>query len=211
MAVARRAGHRVVCITATRGELGSTDEARWPSGPQLAEVRTHELAACLAEIGVTEHIWLDYADGGCAGVDPAEAIVRIREVAAELQPDTVLTFGPDGGTYHPDHITVSNWTTEAVRGTGAALLYSSVTREWQDAIATVIDPKAVMMTDDDPLVYSVDELAVLARFDGELLDMKERAMLCQQSQVGPLIEAGGPAFFRQLLAEEAFRDGWAEG
>ena len=45
MAAAVRAGERVVCVTATRGELGSTDLERWPAGPQLADVRTKELAA----------------------------------------------------------------------------------------------------------------------------------------------------------------------
>jgi LmbE family N-acetylglucosaminyl deacetylase len=210
MAVAARAGHRVVCVTATRGELGSTDVDRWPNGPELAEVRTKELAACLAEIGVTEHVWLDYPDGGCVDVDPAEAVGRIRAIAKELQPDTVLTFGPDGSTYHPDHITVSRWTTEAVRGTGAALLYASVTPQWQEAMSTVVDPALVMMTDDPPLVHGVDQLAVRAELTGELLDMKYRAMMCQASQVGPLLELAGPDTFRALLAEEAFRDGWAE-
>jgi LmbE family N-acetylglucosaminyl deacetylase len=210
MAVAVRAGHRVVCVTATRGELGSTDESRWPNGPQLAEVRTRELAACLAEIGITEHVWLDYPDGGCAAVDPAEPIARIREIAQELNPDTVLTFGPDGATYHPDHIAVSRWATEAVRGTGCQLLYTSVTSEWQNAVSTVVDPQTVMMTDDEPLVTPIEDLAVYAQLDSELLDMKYRAMRCQESQIGPLIEVGGADFYRRLLAEEAFRDGWAE-
>src|SRR3954449_1481005 len=49
MADAIRRGNRVVCVTATRGELGSTDEERWPPGPALAEVRTQELMAALAE------------------------------------------------------------------------------------------------------------------------------------------------------------------
>jgi len=210
MAVAVRAGHRVVCVTATRGELGSTDAARWPSGPDLAEVRTKELAACLAQIGVTEHVWLDYPDGGCSDIEPAEPIARIRALAEDLQPDAVLTFGPDGGTYHPDHITVSRWTTEAVRGTGAALLYASVTPQWQAAISTIVDPKLIMMTDDEPLVHSVDQLSVYARLDDDLLDMKYRAMLCQQSQIGPLLDLAGSTVFRELLADEAFRDGWAE-
>jgi LmbE family N-acetylglucosaminyl deacetylase len=210
MAVAARAGHRVVCVTATRGELGSTDETRWPNGPELAEVRTRELAACLAEIGVTEHTWLDYPDGGCAGIDPAEAIGRIRAIADELQPDTVLTFGPDGGTYHPDHMAVSRWTTEAVRGSGVQLLYASVTPEWNERMSKLVPPEMVMMSDQEPLLHTVDELAVYAQLDGELLDMKYRAMLCQESQIGPLLRAGGPDFYRELLADEAFRDGWAE-
>ena len=210
MAVAARAGHRVVCATATRGELGSTDLDRWPNGPELAEVRTKELAACLAEIGVSEHVWLDYPDGGCADVDPAEPVGRIRAIAEELQPDTVLTFGPDGSTYHPDHIAVSGWTTEALRGSGAALLYASVTPQWHEAMSTVVDPALVMMTDDPPLVHRVDQLAVRAELTGELLDMKYRAMMCQASQVGPLLELAGADTFRALLAEESFRDGWAE-
>ena len=48
MAAAVRAGQRVVCVTATRGELGSTDPDRWPPGEVLAAVRTAELDAALA-------------------------------------------------------------------------------------------------------------------------------------------------------------------
>src|SRR5207244_4393370 len=69
MAAAVKAGRRVVCVTATRGELGSTDPVRWPAGPPLAEIRIEELAASLAELGVTEHAWLDYPAGSCAAVD----------------------------------------------------------------------------------------------------------------------------------------------
>ena len=206
MAMALRAGHRVVCVTATRGELGSTDEQRWPPGAPLAEVRTKELAACLAEVGVTEHIWLDYPDGGCADADAEDAVARLRSIAEEVRPDTVLTFGPDGGTWHPDHITVSNWTTEAVAGMSAQLHYASVTPQWQNAINEFVDPSLVMMADKPPLVHPVDELSIRVVLDGDLLDMKYRAMLCQESQVGPLLELAGPDRFRALLAEESFRD-----
>ena len=207
MAEAVRAGHRVVCVTATRGELGSTDPDRWPAGPQLAAVRTQELAACLAEIGVTEHIWLDYPDGGCADVDPAEPIARLKEIVDELQPDVALCFGPDGGTYHPDHIATSNWTTAALEGTDTRLLYASVTRHWQDAMEQFIDPQMVMMTDDPPLVHEPEDLAVFAVLEGELLDMKYRAMRCQESQIGPIIGLVGDDMYRRMLSEESFRDG----
>jgi hypothetical protein len=39
MAQATAAGSRVVCVTATRGELGVTDPAQWPP-EQLAAIRT---------------------------------------------------------------------------------------------------------------------------------------------------------------------------
>jgi LmbE family N-acetylglucosaminyl deacetylase len=206
MAAAVRAGRRVVCVTATRGERGSTDEQRWPPGPELAEIRTKELAACLAEIGVTEHIWLDYPDGGCADVDPAEAVARIRAIAEDVQPDTVLTFGPDGGTFHPDHMTVSDWTTAAVAGLPAALHYASVTPGWQDRITQFVDPSMVMMADREPLTHPIDTLSIHVVFDGDLLETKFRAMLCQQSQVGPLLALMGEDRYREMLAEESFRD-----
>src|SRR3954469_13962289 len=130
MARAVANGSRVVCVTATRGELGSPDEQRWPSGAPLAAVRTKEMDAALAVLGVTEHHWLDYPDGGCAEVDQGEATRRITELMADVKPDTVLTFGPDGMTGHDDHISASRWTTEAfgqVAKDGATLHYATNT------------------------------------------------------------------------------------
>src|SRR3954454_19850439 len=68
MALARANGQRVVCVTATRGELGTTDPAAWPA-ERLAPEPTLELADCLAVLGVHELHWLDYRDGGCAAAD----------------------------------------------------------------------------------------------------------------------------------------------
>jgi LmbE family N-acetylglucosaminyl deacetylase len=204
MAAAVRAGRRVVCVTATRGELGSTDPERWPAGPQLADVRTKELAACLAEIGVSEHVWLDYPDGGCDEVDDDEAIARLRTIAEQVRPDTVLTFGPDGGTYHPDHMSVSRWTTAAVAGTGAQLHYATSTPEWQARIMEFVDPSAIMMADREPVTVPAQQCSLHVTLEGELLDTKYRAMLCQESQIGPMLAMMSPDDFRTLLAEETF-------
>jgi LmbE family N-acetylglucosaminyl deacetylase len=206
MATAVERGRRVVCVTATRGELGSTDAERWPPGAPLAEVRTKELAATLAELGVTEHHWLDYPDGGCADVDADEAVERIRAIAQEVQPDTVLTFGPDGGTWHPDHIAVSAWATAAVAGTSARVQYASVTPQWQAMVDELLDRSMVMMDDREPLTHSQEQLSIYAVLEGDLLDQKYRAMLCQESQIGPLLAIAGQERFRELLAYEAFRD-----
>lgn len=204
MADAIANGRRVVCVTATRGELGSTDEARWPNGPELAEVRTRELANSLGELGVTEHIWLDYPDGGCADIDAAQAVARLRAIVEDVRPDTVLTFGPDGATYHPDHIAVSNWTTAAVAGTGAALHYNATTPEWNDWIAQFVDPAMVMMADKEPPVTPIDELSIYVQLTGDLLDRKYRAMLMQESQIGPIFELIGAQNYRRMLADETF-------
>ena len=103
MAMAAAAGSRVVCVTATRGELGVTDPIRWPP-EQLAAIREAELAACLRILGIKEHRWLGYPDGGCADVDLDIAADQIAGIIREIAPDTILTFSPDGQTGHPDHI-----------------------------------------------------------------------------------------------------------
>ena len=205
MADATRRGRRVVCISATRGEQGSTDETRWPPGPPLAQVRTRELEECLRILGITEHHWLDYPDGGCADVDDGEAVARIRAIAEQVQPDTVLTFGPDGATWHPDHIAVSRWATKALVGTKAAVHYQATTPEWNAFMARFVDPAEVMMDDREPAVFPASSLSIHAQLTGELLDIKYDAMMCQESQIGPILNALGPDNYRRMLVEESFR------
>src|SRR3712207_348704 len=90
-------GVRVVAVTATRGEAGgpgTTDDER----AQTALNRTRELEAALRILGVREHVWLGYEDGGCEAADPEPAVARLAELCEEVAPETVLTFGPDGFT-----------------------------------------------------------------------------------------------------------------
>ncbi|MGH8970958.1 MAG: PIG-L deacetylase family protein [Actinomycetes bacterium] len=207
MTRAARAGNRVVCITATRGELGSPDETRWPPGEPLAAVRTKELEACLAELGVTEHHWLDYPDGGCADVDQDEAVRRVAEVMAQVRPDTVLTFGPDGMTGHEDHKAASRWATaafEKVAKDGARLGYATKTPDWLARFRPQLDEFNVFMGAEPPCT-PVDELLFHVRLDGDLLDTKLAAISRMTSQVQPLIDGLGETFFREGMAEEAFR------
>jgi LmbE family N-acetylglucosaminyl deacetylase len=206
MASAVQAGQRVVCVTATRGELGTTDPERWPNGAELAEVRTRELAASLAILGVTEHHWLDYPDGGCDAVDQAIAVARLQAFIDEVQPDTVLTFGPDGATYHPDHMAVSRWVTAAVAGTKTRVLQTVITPGWQAQLSKFIALDMVMMADREPVTVAPPDCAFYLNLDGDLLEMKYRAMLCQESQIGPLIALAGTDTYRAMLAEEAFTD-----
>lgn len=79
-------------------------------------MRSTELEAALTVLGVTEHHWLDYDDGACASVDPAEAATRLGRLLDDVRPDTVITFGQDGFTGHPDHRAVNGWTDLAILG-----------------------------------------------------------------------------------------------
>src|SRR3954454_8062763 len=187
MSDAVRRGNRVVCVTATRGELGSPDEERWPPGALLAEVRTKELMEALAELGVVEHVWLDYPDGGCSDADAVEAIGRLRAIVADVAPDTVLTFGPDGITGHDDHITVGRWATEAARGFDARVHFATYTDHWLAQYRARLDEVGVFMGF-EPVATPDDKLSISITLEGDLLDAKVNAIKKQVSQVAPLID-----------------------
>ena len=115
MSSVRGAGGRVVVATATRGELGTSDPEAWPPD-RLAQVREQELLESLAVIDVTEHEWLGHSDGSLPQVPHASGVGQVASLLDRYRPDTVVTFGPDGFTGHPDHRAVSRWTTLAGLG-----------------------------------------------------------------------------------------------
>jgi LmbE family N-acetylglucosaminyl deacetylase len=195
------AGRRVVCVTATRGEAGG------PVGSEvaLARLRTDELNAALDVLGVAEHHWLDHPDGGCAEVDAGTAAGRVAAVVADVRPDTVITFGPDGFTGHPDHCAVSAWTDLALRRANAKpRLLHAVARE--EVVDPALDEDFGVFELGRPRVCADDDMALLLHLDGELLDRKVAALQRQMSQTGVLIDAVGPARYRAWVATEAFAE-----
>jgi LmbE family N-acetylglucosaminyl deacetylase len=186
------AGHRVVCVTATRGAAGGD-----------ADVRCAELEAALTVLGVTEHHWLEYDDGACASVDPAEAATRLSRLLDDVRPDTVVTFGQDGFTGHPDHRAVNGWTDLAILGTREKpLLLHPVARS--QPLDADLDENFNVFELGRPRVCADDELALLLELDDGLLDRKVEALLRQWSQTGGLVEAVGLDRFRTWVSQEAF-------
>jgi len=57
---------------------------------------------------------LDYHDQQLDRADPREAQEAIAEQLARIQPQVVITFGPEGAYGHPDHIAISQFTTAAI-------------------------------------------------------------------------------------------------
>ncbi len=207
MAAAVDAGARVVCVTATRGERGTPDPGRWPPA-RLAPLREAEVETSLAVLGVTERRQLGYADGACAKVSFGEAVDRLTELIAEVRPDSVLTFGPDGMTGHLDHRTVSSWATSAVRRSEPAiaprLLYATKTAPWYDRFDDVHRALQVFPPGLPPRV-SVNEVAIELVLPDDLLDRKVAALRAHASQVAPLVDMVGGEKFRAWVASECFR------
>ncbi len=202
------AGYRVACVTATRGELGSTDPERWPAGESLARVRTAEMEASLAVLGVTDHVWFDYPDGGVAEVDTAEGTARVLEQIRRTRPDTILTFGPEGMTGHTDHITVSGWVDLAVQqydGPAPAVLHATNTPEWVERWQPTLESANVYMADEGvPPCHPLSEQRSHIVLTQQEKDRKIEAMLCQTSQIQPLVDLFGKDTFQEAFSEESF-------
>ena len=67
MAGLSEAGHRVVLVTATRGELGEIPDGLLDEGESLADRRLAELTEACRVLGVERQVYLDYLDSGMAG------------------------------------------------------------------------------------------------------------------------------------------------
>jgi LmbE family N-acetylglucosaminyl deacetylase len=119
MAKAVAAGHRVVLVTCTRGELGEivVPELDTESNHRrLGEIRAGELEDALGELGVTEWENLGYRDSDMMGrvgnLDPRSfwqanldlAIGRLVWLVRRYRPDVITTYNDYGGYGHPDHI-----------------------------------------------------------------------------------------------------------
>jgi LmbE family N-acetylglucosaminyl deacetylase len=200
--MAAGAQSRVICVTATRGELGVTDPSRWPP-EQLPTIREAELAECLRILGVTEHRWLGYPDGGCDTVDADVAVEQIAKIIRDVAPDTVLTFPPDGQTGHPDHMAVHRWTVEAVRRSGIGALHVVAnTQEWLDEnLALWTELGAIV---GEPPVAWTGPLSIDLAVTGELLDIKYAALAAQASQTEVLRAVIGEKVYREIIQRERF-------
>ncbi|MCX4805541.1 N-acetyl-1-D-myo-inositol-2-amino-2-deoxy-alpha-D-glucopyranoside deacetylase [Streptomyces sp. NPDC058682] len=118
-------GAHVALVTCTLGEEGEVI----PPGlahlaadrdDALGEHRIGELAAAMAELGVHDHRFLGgpgrFRDSGMMGApqnhrpeafwaaDVDGAAAYLVEVIRELRPQVLVTYDPDGGYGHPDHI-----------------------------------------------------------------------------------------------------------
>ena len=118
-------GDRVTLVTCTLGEEGDilvSELARLGAAREdrLAEHRAMELKAAMYALGLADHRILGgagrYRDSGMMGsasngregcfwrADVDEAAGQLAEIIRDVRPQVLVTYGPDGGYGHPDHI-----------------------------------------------------------------------------------------------------------
>ena len=119
MARAKSEGHRVVLVSATRGELGEHAPDSLAPGEQLVDRRVAELHAAAEILGADRVEFLDYLDSGMAGepTNDAPGLVRerrhrggrgagSRSILEEEHADVLTIYDENGNYGHPDHIQV---------------------------------------------------------------------------------------------------------
>ncbi len=114
-------GRATGLITLTRGSSGRS--LGLCNAEDLADFRAAELQLSVDTLGVGDFQQYDYPDaspvdrvashavsvpaefiGGLQAVPREEIVSRVMQDLERMQPRVVLTFAPDGGNRHPDHI-----------------------------------------------------------------------------------------------------------
>lgn len=109
-------GVETYLLMATWGERGRFGVNGGKPGIEiLAKVREGELLNAARELQMKEVSFLDYLDGDLDKSDPEEIIARIAMHIRRVKPQVVVSFGPDGGYGHPDHVAISQFTTAAIQ------------------------------------------------------------------------------------------------
>ena len=176
-----REGRETQLVIATDGAKGVRDFANIPAGPELAAARTKEATCAANRLGVRQLRILGLPDGGLASF---EVLGKLRSSLAaiidSIRPAAIITFGPEGGTGHPDHRLVGNVVTQIIesdpRYTGIDLLYASLPTE---RLRTA--PKA------NPTVNGMTEAVLTVRVPFEARDLAagREEFACHRTQYAP--------------------------
>ena len=173
-----RDGRSVHLVIATDGSKGIRDHAGIPAGPALAAARTRESECAARRLGVTQLHLLGLEDGGLASFGTLGRLrTELSRIIDEVKPVAIITFGPEGGTGHPDHRLVGNVTTQIVqsddRYRAVDLLYASLPSE-----------RLRTAPPSNPTVNGVAEalLTVRAPFEEQDLVAGREAFACHRSQ-----------------------------
>jgi N-acetylglucosamine malate deacetylase 1 len=166
LAILAAKGHLVRIVTATAGELGST---QYDPG-ETARIRKREATEAATLIGAT-YACADLPDLGVFNDDAARR--RITEVVREATPDIVITASPVD--YHPDHEATSLLARDAC--------FASSVPHYAAAKPLETIPHLYFM---DP-IGGRDRDGVRVRPDfgvdvGPVMDLKRRMLLAHESQ-----------------------------
>lgn len=208
-------GWEITVVCATRGEAGEPAPGSELGDRLLSEHRELELREAADVLGVHHLVLLDFVDSGMDGeagpetlygADPATVTSAVRDVAADVQPDVVVSL--DGGDGHRDHARARDAAIEVATELGVpAYLHAlprSLMRRWVEHMANARPEMAHLRyadlgTPDEQVAVVIDTTAHI--------DARERAIAAHRTQASPF--EGLPADLRRafLTREHLLRAG----
>jgi N-acetyl-1-D-myo-inositol-2-amino-2-deoxy-alpha-D-glucopyranoside deacetylase len=229
----------VTCTLGEQGEIIPPELAQLAAdaADQLGGYRIGELAAACAALGVTDHRFLGgtgrWRDSGMvlaghgvrAATPPrlhpralaardalADQVDALTAILEEVAPQVVVTYGPDGGYGHPDHVRAHDLTAAAVRRVPeVARLYATVhSRTALDAGLAALAgvpamPFAMPAPDELPSAADADvTLDVSAQRDARLAALAAHATQVSLWTDGPVAFAMSNGIAQPFLDVEEF-------
>lgn len=176
-----REGVKVYVVIATDGRLGVNDFSGLEAGEGLVAIRKEEMKCAADALGV-ELIHLNYHDQFKAAEGYDGHIPHIRAFLKEMfklvetiQPDVLITWGPDGGSNHMDH-----------RLTGATVTNVFLNRDWErpSALFYYGTPSDLIEDEASRLLRGVDPQYLTTRisYTDEDFEAAFAAISCHKSQ-----------------------------
>lgn len=235
-------GYRLVLVCATRGEVGEISDPSFATPETLGQVRESELRCAAETMGVSEVIFLDYRDSGMAGTPenadprayinaPDQAVIaKLVGVIRRVQPDVVVTFEPNGGYGHPDHLAIHRHTVAAFhaaanpRGNpelGPAwqaqrLFYSAIPRSFFREMLNRMKALGLDVSDFERFEQDErgwpDEMVDVTLEVAATVDAKWQALECHRTQFGPgnLFRRLPEEDVKKLMSREYFALAWPQ-
>ncbi len=203
LAAAVRNGQKVACISATRGEKGVQDETRWPAD-KLGNIRQHEWDLALKCLSIDQCQFLGFEDGRCHEVATEQGRAALAGALDIYNPDTIITFGPEGLTGHPDHQAVSHWVDELTKDKDIAVYHGVIDEQSYKSQAELDKRFNFFFNIEKPPVLPVEKCSLVFDLSDELCDMKAAALKSMPSQYDQLFKTLPSDFVRTSFARECF-------
>lgn len=157
----------------------------FPTGDSLVQLRQHETNCACEILGIKESFYLGFSDDLARSETPVfmEQVYylkkKIKDKIEELNPDVILSFGPDGDTGQSDHRLISNATTEVILNEGWAerfrLYYLAWSEKDSDKLRQIF---GFGLNTVDPKYYNVS-----ISYNEEDESKMIRALSCYKSQM----------------------------
>jgi len=200
-------GHRVIIVVACDGDM-------WPHPDLGPGRRLAELRASAAILGADRAVHLGYADSGhgpvlfedppgrirFARADAETAAGKLAALLTEVGADLLMSYDPQGGNGHRDHVRVHEVGARAAGLAGVRVVEATVPRELVTRFARVLLLLRLVTRYrvDDMRGYGTPQSAITHQVDVRRYAAQKRAALAAHGT--PLSGAGrGARLFRALV------------